>query len=94
MEDKAIKEIKFTVKLNNRTGFHARAVGCLIKAITPFSSKVYLLHNDEEIEAHNILDIVSLALGYQSEVSFKVVGEDAIACSQAIKILVEDKFGE
>jgi phosphocarrier protein HPr len=86
--------IKATLKINNKLGLHARASAKLTKLAAAFQSDVFLSRNDRRVNAKSIMGVMMLAAGMGSQVELEVDGPDEIAALNALKELVEGRFGE
>ncbi|MGZ3744648.1 MAG: HPr family phosphocarrier protein [Pseudobdellovibrionaceae bacterium] len=83
-------EIK--LKLLNEEGMHARPAGVLVKAISPFQSKIELEFKGKNINAKSLLSIMSLGLTFNSEFTARAEGSDAALALKSIETLVLNKF--
>lgn len=83
-------EIK--LKLLNEEGMHARPAGILVKALSPFQSKVEIRFNGKSINARSLLSIMSLGLTLNSEFTLHAEGHDAALALKSIEELVQNKF--
>jgi catabolite repression HPr-like protein len=68
--------IEKNLKIKNKWGLHARPAGKFIRLATKFSSDVYLEKDGEKANGKSILEILSLALEYGSQVKIIVNGKD------------------
>ncbi len=82
------------VELVNRLGLHARAAAKLVHEASRFSSKVYVSHNQEEVNGKSILGLLLLAAPYGSRLVLRAEGEDEEAALDAIQALIDARFGE
>ena len=86
--------IKAVLKINNKLGLHARASAKLTKLASSFASEVHLSRNGRRVNAKSIMGVMMLAAGYGSEIELEVEGDDEAKAAEAIRVLVNDKFGE
>jgi len=86
--------IKATLTISNKLGLHARASAKLTKLATTFKSEVFMSRNERRVNAKSIMGVMMLAAGLGSEVELEVDGSDEQAAFEAIKALIDDKFGE
>jgi phosphocarrier protein len=86
--------IRTTITISNKLGLHARASAKLTKLAGSFRSDVHLSRNDRRINAKSIMGVMMLAAGAGTEIQIETEGEDAQAAMDAIRALIEDKFGE
>jgi phosphocarrier protein HPr len=86
--------IRVTLKISNKLGLHARASAKLTKLAGGFSSEVFLARNGRRVNAKSIMGVMMLAAGCGSEVELEVEGADEATAADAIRALIDDKFGE
>ena len=86
--------IKATLTISNKLGLHARASAKLTKLATTFKSEVFMSRNERRVNAKSIMGVMMLAAGLGSQVELEVEGPDEQAAFEAIKALIDDKFGE
>ncbi len=86
--------IQTTIVINNKLGLHARASAKLTKLAGSFRSEVHLARTGRRINAKSIMGVMMLAAGLGTEIQIETEGEDAQAAMDAIRALIEDRFGE
>jgi phosphocarrier protein len=86
--------LRSTITISNRLGLHARASAKLTKLCGSFSSDIFLTRNDRRVNAKSIMGVMMLAAGPGSEVVIEAEGPDEQAAMQAVRTLIEGKFGE
>ena len=86
--------IKSTITISNKLGLHARASAKLTKLAGSFRSEVHLSRNARRVNAKSIMGVMMLAAGLGSEVEIETEGEDEQAAMDALRALIEGKFGE
>jgi phosphocarrier protein HPr len=86
--------IKATLTISNKLGLHARASAKLTKLASGFKSEVFMSRNGRRVNAKSIMGVMMLAAGLGAEVEFETEGPDEAAAMDALKALVDDKFGE
>jgi len=86
--------IKAVLKINNKLGLHARASAKLTKLASSFASEVHLARNGRRVNAKSIMGVMMLAAGFGTEIELEVEGEDEAKAVEAIRVLVNDRFGE
>ncbi|MFN3414996.1 MAG: HPr family phosphocarrier protein [Caldimonas sp.] len=82
------------ITISNKLGLHARASAKLTKLAGSFKSDVHLSRNGRRVNAKSIMGVMMLAAGLGSEVEIETSGEDEQAAMEALRALIEDKFGE
>ncbi|MEN9416617.1 MAG: hypothetical protein RI988_237 [Pseudomonadota bacterium] len=86
--------LRSTITISNRLGLHARASAKLTKLCASFASEIFLTRNDRRVNAKSIMGVMMLAAGLGSEVAIEVDGPDEQAAMQAVRALIDGKFGE
>jgi phosphocarrier protein len=86
--------IKSTLTISNRLGLHARASAKLSKLAGSFKSDVFLTRNERRVNAKSIMGVMMLAAGQGSEVEIETDGVDEQAAMDALRALVDGRFGE
>jgi phosphocarrier protein len=101
---------RFTVDITNRLGLHARAAAKLVKLANSFRCDVLLARVESSIDretpgvcghappgpvdAKNIFGILLLAASRGAVVEVITEGADEAEAMEAVRKLIEDKFGE
>ena len=86
--------IKSSIVISNKLGLHARASAKLTKLAGSFRSEVHLSRNARRVNAKSIMGVMMLAAGLGSEIEIETEGEDEQAAMDALRALIEGKFGE
>ena len=86
--------IKSTITISNKLGLHARASAKLTKLAGSFSSEIHISRNSRRVNAKSIMGVMMLAAGMGSQVEIETDGPDEQACMDAIRALIDNKFGE
>lgn len=86
--------IKTQLKVINQKGMHARACSELSNLANTFEADISLEFNQQTADAKNILQLMMLAAAKGSSVTMSCSGNDEQACTNAIKMLFENFFGE
>jgi phosphocarrier protein len=86
--------IKTHITISNKLGLHARASAKLTKLAGSFRSEVHLSRNNRRVNAKSIMGVMMLAAGLGSEIEIETDGEDEQAAMEALRALVDAKFGE
>jgi phosphocarrier protein len=86
--------IKSSITISNKLGLHARASAKLTKLAGSFRSEVHLSRNARRVNAKSIMGVMMLAAGLGSEVEIETEGEDEQAAMDALRALIDGKFGE
>jgi len=83
-----------TVKIINRLGLHARAAAKLVALSGEYTAKITLARDEKEIDTKNIMSVMLLAAGPETELLLKADGPDEEAAINAVANLIADRFGE
>ena len=86
--------IKSTILISNKLGLHARASAKLTKLAGSFASDVHLSRNGRRVNAKSIMGVMMLAAGMGSEIEIEVDGPDEAAAMDALRALIDGRFGE
>ena len=86
--------IKHTATISNKLGLHARASAKLTKLAGGFASDVHLSRNGRRVNAKSIMGVMMLAAGLGSQILIEIEGADAQDAMDALRKLIESKFGE
>ncbi|QOC21888.1 HPr family phosphocarrier protein [Wenzhouxiangella sp. AB-CW3] len=82
------------LRLTNKLGLHARAASKLVQTAARFDCEAWLEHQDRRVNARSIMGVLLLAAPCGSELILETSGEEAEEAAEAIRQLVEDRFGE
>ncbi|MGK0464934.1 HPr family phosphocarrier protein [Clostridium sp.] len=86
--------MEIVIKILNEQGLHARPASIFVKTANKFKSNITILHGDDVANAKSIINIMSLGLSKDEEIKIVAEGADEVAAIEALKALVESKFGE
>jgi phosphocarrier protein HPr len=86
--------IKSSILISNKLGLHARASAKLTKLAGSFASDVHLSRNGRRVNAKSIMGVMMLAAGMGTEIEIEVDGADEAAAMQALRALIDGRFGE
>jgi phosphocarrier protein HPr len=82
------------LKIMNRLGLHLRAAAEFVKTCSRFKCRVLVRNSRGEVNGKSILNLMTLAAAYGSELTLVFEGEEARAAMKAIQSLFYNKFGE
>ena len=80
--------------VRNRAGIHARPAALIAQTANKFSSEVTMIKDDAEINAKSIMGVITMAAGYNTQITLRTEGPDEVDCANAIVQLFENKFEE
>ncbi|MFO8084128.1 MAG: HPr family phosphocarrier protein [Desulfobacterales bacterium] len=87
-------ECRKEVEVVNELGFHARTAAQIAKLAQKATSKIWIIKDDEKVEASSIIDILTLACGKGCRVTFVIENQSDADILKDIVALVENGFGE
>jgi phosphocarrier protein len=86
--------IKSSITISNKLGLHARASAKLTKLAGSFKSDIHLSRNGRRVNAKSIMGVMMLAAGLGTDVEIEAEGIDEQQAVDALRGLIEAKFGE
>ncbi len=82
------------IRICNKLGLHARASARLATEASRFASDIKLVKGEIEVNCKSIMGIMMLAACKGTDLILRAEGDDAQTALEAIKTLVDDRFGE
>ncbi len=86
--------IKSSISINNKLGLHARASAKLSKLAGSFRSDIHISRNGRRVNAKSIMGVMMLAAGMGTDIEIDADGADEQQAVEALRGLIEAKFGE
>ena len=86
--------IQSTITISNKLGLHARASAKLTKLAGSFPCEVWMSKGERRVNAKSIMGVMMLAAGIGSQVSIETDGAQEQEAMDALRALIDDKFGE
>jgi phosphocarrier protein len=86
--------IQTQILISNKLGLHARASAKLTKLAGSFKSEIHIGRNGRRVNAKSIMGVMMLAAGMGTEIQIEADGVDEQAAMDALRGLVDAKFGE
>ena len=86
--------IKTDITISNKLGLHARAAAKLTKLAAGYPCEVWMSKGDRRINAKSIMGVMMLAAGIGSVVTLETDGAQEQEAMDALRALIDDKFGE
>lgn len=86
--------IQSNITISNKLGLHARASAKLTKLAGSFPCEVWMAKGGRRVNAKSIMGVMMLAAGIGSEVSIETDGDREQEAMDALRALIDDKFGE
>lgn len=82
------------ITIRNRLGLHARAAAKFVQLAGRFKARITLSRDGHSVDGKSILGILTLAAAQGTHLSLSADGGDETEAVQALKTLVDDRFGE
>ena len=86
--------IEKTQLIHNKLGLHARAAAKLSHLANMFTADIYLIYNEDKVNAKSLLGILTLAASVGNEITLQANGGDEQEAIAAISDLFDRKFDE
>jgi phosphocarrier protein HPr len=86
--------IEKTQIIINKLGLHARAAAKLSHLANMFNANIYLIYNEDKVNAKSLLGILTLAASVGNEIILQASGDDEQEAISAISDLFNHKFDE
>ncbi len=83
-----------TITVVNKLGMHARASAKFVNLASQFKSDITLERNGHQANGKSIMGIMMLAAGQGSRLILRVDGKDEDEAMQALRNLMDNRFGE
>ena len=82
------------VVVANEHGLHARPAGEVAQQAQAFEAEILIIHDEQEVDAKSILDVLTLAAGPGEVLEIRASGNDAEQAADALQTLFANKFEE
>lgn len=86
--------IRETIEIINKLGLHARASAKLSHLANSFTSDIFLIYNEDRVDAKSLLGILTLAASVGNKITIETNGKDEKKALKEIVALFEEKFSE
>ncbi len=86
--------IKREIEITNKLGLHARAAAKLSHLANTFSSDIFLIYNQDKINAKSLLGILTMAASIGNNITIVAKGKDEEKAVNKITKLFHNKFNE
>jgi phosphocarrier protein HPr len=86
-----LSELQLVIR--NQLGLHARACALFVKTASKFRSEVFVSRDDLEVNGKSIMGVMMLAAEEGATITVRATGADEQAALEAIRDLVDGKFG-
>ena len=78
----------------NPLGMHARPAAQVVRLAATFSSDIELACQGQSVNGKSIMGVMMLAAGLGSEIQIETSGAREQEAMDALRALIDDKFGE
>lgn len=85
---------KETIQITNKLGLHARASAKLSHLANAFQSDIFLIYNEDRVNAKSLLGILTLAASVGTSITIETNGGDEEKACEGIIDLFNAKFDE
>ncbi len=82
-----------SIVVTHSPGLHARPCLAIVNTVRSFQSRVTIVKGDEEVDAGEILQLMSLGVPQGTEVTLQATGPDAVEVLDALERLFASNFG-
>jgi len=82
------------IEIINKLGLHARAAAKFVSTATRFESNIKIGKDDRQVDGKSIMSVMMLAASCGSTVEIITEGVDEQEALNAIRDLINDRFGE
>jgi phosphocarrier protein len=86
--------IEKIVTVRNRAGIHARPAALIAQTAVKFNCEIVLEKGHSTINAKSIMGVITLAAGYNTQLTVRTEGTDEAQAAESIAALFENKFEE
>ena len=86
--------LQTTLVIQNQQGMHARAARVFVRVTSQFRSEIKVRRDDLVVDGKSILGVLMLAAEPGAEIEITATGPDEAEALEAIRQVVDDKFGE
>lgn len=83
---------EITLTVTHEVGLHARPAALFVKKAGQFGADVRVSHDESEVNAKSILQVLTLGVEQGAVITVRAEGEDASEALEALRTLVESDF--
>lgn len=80
--------------VRNRAGIHARPAAIIAQTANKFQSEILLSRDNCEVNAKSIMGVITMAAGYNTQLTLRAEGPDESEAAETLFALFESKFEE
>lgn len=89
-----VPTLQRTFIMTSRHGLHARPCALLVRTLRHFTCQVEITADGTVANGASILGLMSLAVGFESKLTFAICGLEAAGAMAAVQRLFETQFDE
>ncbi len=82
------------MQVTNRLGLHLRAATRLAETARGFKAAITVATDGGRADARSVINLMMLGAAQGTRLKLRAEGEDARAALDAVRRLIEDRFGE
>lgn len=86
--------VNTTIKIENKSGLHARPASDFVKLASKFKSNITIIFNGKSINAKGVIGIMAAGIAAGSEIELQADGVDENEAIEKLTALIESGFGE
>jgi phosphocarrier protein HPr len=86
--------MKIVLTVHNQSGLHARPAALFVQTAAKFKSDIQIGKDNRFVSAKSILGVLSLGIRSGEDIALEITGDDEQEAAQALRELVNQKFGE
>lgn len=86
--------MRFSLEIVNDKGLHARASAKFVETVERFNARAEVSRDGMSVSGDSIMGLLMLAAAKGTSIDLAVEGTEAAALAQALRTLVEGRFGE
>ena len=85
--------MELTLKIENKSGLHARPAALFAKQASAFKSTIMILKGEKSVNAKSIISIMGLGVKQGDSLLLNIEGPDAEEAAASLEKLVANNFG-
>ncbi|MEQ1841862.1 MAG: HPr family phosphocarrier protein [Verrucomicrobiales bacterium] len=85
--------VRKTFKITNKQGLHARPAALFVRTAARYTSEIWVIKEDEEVNGKSIMGLMMLAAEFGSELEVRAEGADEAAAIAELDRLISGGFG-
>ena len=83
---------ELTIRIQNEVGLHARPASLFVQTANKYHSKLHVQYGEKAANAKSILDVLTLGVKQDGEITITADGEDDQAALRALETLIQHNF--